>query len=559
MPRPPRLLALLTILLACGVLAPASSSSVFANSAAQRWIVSLDTTAKQASVLESLTQAGYTPQRTLDCASAVVVSESPGMQHKSIDSVQKLAGVENVEPDDMFVMPRRPDMVKPLSRLSEPTHAKPTPRDAARPKVIPDDEFFTYQWSLPRIDAPGAWDYTTGAADALSTVAILDSGVDRDHPDLAGRVFSEAGYNFVDNNTDTTDNSRVGSGTQIAGIIAATGNNSSGIAGLTWNSQIIPIKVLRPDPHYGGDVGQWSDVIAGICYAVSHNAQVIHIGVAASKLEQGPTLRRALDAAVASGAVIVAPGGDEGQKGNPTEYPAAFSSVISVSAVNESNDTVAESNSGSYITLSAPGDNVLTTVPMSIRPEGYGYLGGSNIAAAHVSGVALLIKAVNPTLTASEVRDILRQSADDLRPPGPDFTFGAGLVNARRAVLSTPHWLTVSPSEPLTFQWDQQNQEYQQQSLSIANTNTSALTWKAEASVPWLQVAAPQGATPSLVTVSPLPPTGDQCGTLITTVKAESTMPRQADGSKDVPVRVYLPECPRLPYNVYLPLILGGQ
>ena len=452
MSRRPGLLALLTILLGCSVLALGSSSYAHANDDSQRLIVSLDATAKRAAVLDSLAKAGYVPQRTLDCANALLVSAPPGVQHKSVDDVRKLAGVERVEPDGMFVLRRAPGTVKPL-HLDQLSHAKPGPRNSARPSIIPDDEYFALQWDLQRMDATGAWDYTTGAADALSTVAILDTGVDRDHPDLAGRVFSEAGYNFADNNADTMDLSPVGSGTQIAGIIAATANNGFGIAGLTWNSQIIPIKVFRYDPIDDSDVGRWADVISGICHAVSHNAQVIHIGIATSKLDSGVALRRALDAAVASGAVIVAPGGDDRQLGNPTEYPAAFSSVIAVSAVNQGDEALATSNTGSYIALAAPGDRVLTTVPMSRFPDGYGVVGNSNVAAAHVSGVALLVKAVNPTLSAAEVRDILRQSADDLGPPGPDFTFGAGLVNARRAVLATPHRLIVSPSAPLMFQW----------------------------------------------------------------------------------------------------------
>ncbi len=558
MPRSPRLLALLIILLACGVFTPARSASAYAPSSPTRWIVSLDAASKRASVMTSLASAGFAQQRTLDCANAVVVAASSTTPPESIAALKEMPGVSSVESDDVFVMPRSSDEVKPIPPAG-PARSKALHGKADRPNVIPDDELFTYQWNLQRIDATGAWDYTTGAADALSTVAILDTGVDRDHPDLAGRVFSEAGYNFVDNNTDTTDRSRVGSGTQIAGIIAATADNGYGIAGLTWNTQIIPIKVLGYDPNYNGDVGRWSDVIAGICHAVSHNAQVIHIGVFASKLDQGAALRRALDAAVASGAVVVAPGGDERGRGNPTEYPAAFSSVISVSAVSQTDDIWAESNSGSYITLSAPGVDVATTTPMAVVADGYGLATGSNVAAAHVSGVALLIKAVNPTLTTAQVRDVLRQTADDMGPPGVDFGFGAGLVNARRAVLSTPHWLTVSASEPLTFEWDENAQAYRQRSLSIANTNTSALTWRAEATVPWLQVAAPEGPTPSLVTVSPLPPSDSVCGILSTTVRAESTMPRQADGLKDIPVRVYLPECPPLPYHVYFPLILGGR
>ncbi|MFN8482663.1 MAG: S8 family serine peptidase [Anaerolineae bacterium] len=557
--RPPRLLALVTILLACGALAPVGSASGHASTQAERLIVSFSAAAKRTSTLSALAQAGYTPSRTLDCANAVIVSAPAAAPHASIQALAALDGVVSVETDDPFVVSRSASALKPLPRAYPRPLPGATPKNAQRPSVLPDDEYFTYQWNLQRIDAATAWDYTTGAADALSTVAILDTGVDSDHPDLAGRVFTQAGYNFVDDNTDTSDRSPVGSGTQIAGIIAATANNGAGIAGLTWNGQIIPVKVLGYDPEYNGDVGRWGDVIAGICHAVTHNAQVIHVGVFASKLDHATALRRALDTAVASGAVIVAPGGDEWRRGNPTEYPAAFGSVISVSAVNQNDERWAESSSGSYIALGAPGVDVVTTVPMALVADGYGLVTGSNVAAAHVSGVTLLMKAVNPTLTAAQVRDVLRQYADDIGVPGGDFAFGAGMVNARRAVLNTPHLLTVSASEPLTFQWDETGGDYRQPSLSIANTNTSALTWKAVANVDWLQVAPPQGSTPSLVAVTPLPPGDGACGTRTASITAESTMPHQADGTKDIRVRVYLPECPPLARHVYFPLISIGQ
>ncbi|MFN8499201.1 MAG: S8 family serine peptidase [Anaerolineae bacterium] len=557
--RPPRLLALLTILLACGVVAPIGSSSAHASAPGKRLIVSFSGASKRASTVAALAQAGFVPYRSLDCANAMIVTAPAGATDASIAKLSAMDGVESVEDDDTFVVQRPADAVRPLPRPHERPQPNVAPKNAQRPSGIPDDEYFTYQWNLQRIDAPTAWDYTTGATDTGSIVAILDSGVDADHPDLAGRIFTQVGYNFVDNNTDTTDRSPVGSGTQIAGIIAATADNGAGIAGLTWNGQVIPIKVLGYDPQYNGDVGRWGDVIAGICHAVAHNAQVIHVGVFASKLDHATTLRRALDSAVAAGAVVVAPGGDEWRRGNPTEYPAAFSTVISVSAVTQNDDAWAESSAGSYISIAAPGVDVPTTLPMTLVPDGYALVTGSNVAAAHISGVALLMKAVNPGLKAAQVRDVLRQSADDVGLPGPDFTFGAGIVNAKRAVLNTPHMLTVAASDPLTFQWDEASQQYRQPSLSITNRNTSALTWKAVTDVDWLQLAAPQGPTPSQVAVTPLPPTTGECGTLTASIKAESTMPRQADGAKDVLVRVYLPDCPPLPYHVHFPLMNIGQ
>lgn len=557
--RPPLVVALLILALACCRSTPAAASTHEGAAPARRWLVTLadgrDVTATQAQAAK----AGLKVDQTLDCAGALVVTSSDDAD-KVRARLSTLDGVASVEPDDPVPAPS----IVGARHVSPPPPpaAAPLSGDDTRDHVQPDDEYWPEQWNMRQIEAVRAWDYTTGSADAFSTIAILDTGIDLDHPDLGGSVFVSAGWNFFDNNDNIQDVSQSGSGTMVAGVIAATANNGVGIVGLAWNAQIIPIKVVGRDPISGTDVFYWSQVVAGLCRAVEQGARVIHVSVYHRTLNAATAMYRALTFAESAGAVVVAPVGDERRYGNPTEYPAAYQRlVVGVGAVDQSAMAWDDSNAGSYVGVVAPGVDVVTTVPMAIDDVGMRRGTGTILAAAHVSGAALLLLAINPRMTVQDVGDVLRRSADDLGLVGPDTTYGAGRINVRRAVEQTPHRLTVSPTDALVFEWNEQDGAYRQPYQSLSNNNTGPTTWTTHAMSPWISVtppvsADPGGTTPSIASLTITPPAKGECGTRAGMVRAESTMPNRVEGRQDIVVRAYLPPCPPRPYSIFLPRIL---
>lgn len=545
--------------LACCWSAPVAASGPDGPTPPRRWLVTYADGRDLGAAHAQAAKAGWKVAETLDCAGALVVTSAEDAD-KTRARLTKLDGVLSVEPDDPVPAPTVASS-KVETRPVATRHVASLPKADAPGGIQPDDEFWPEQWNLRQIDAPHAWDYTTGSADALSTIAILDTGVDLDHPDLGGNVFVSAGWNFYDNNANIQDVSQSGSGTMVAGVIAATANNGVGIAGVAWNAQIIPIKVVGRDPNSGYDVFYWSQVVAGLCRAVEEGATVIHVSVYHRTLNAATAMYRALTYAESAGTVVVAPVGDERQWGNPTEYPAAYQRlVIGVGGIDRMGVIWPDSNVGSYVGVVAPAVDVVTTVPMAIDPAGVRRGTGTILAAAHVSGAALLLRAVNPQLSAGAVTDILRRSADDLGLVGADTTYGAGLINVRRAVEQTPHRLMVSPADLMVFEWSEQDGAYRQPFQSLSNNNTGPTTWITQALSPGISVTPPTsadigGTTPSIASVSVAPPAKGECGTRAGLLRVQSTMPNQVGGPVNIIVRAYLPPCPPRPYNVYLPSI----
>src|SRR5579884_335980 len=310
----------------------------------------------------------------------------------------------------------------------------------------PNDPLFPQQWNLQRIHAPEAWDIGTGGSDVI--VAILDSGIDPSHPELAGRVVP--GRNVRERSADTRDD--IGHGTHVAGVIGALGNNGTGVAGLSWGVRLMPIKIT--DRYGDASIAAAAD---GIRWAVENGARIINLSFGG--LEDSQTVRRAVQDAVSRGALLVAAAGncgeittfrDEGCDSiNPPIYPAALEGVIAVGALGANDELAPYSETGEYIRLTAPGgvggsgrsnplDYILSTWPLSLStpldPPGYNLEVGTSMAAPHVSGAAALVWSLNPTLTRSQVEAILFETADDLGPPGRDDRYGYGRVNVQRAL-----------------------------------------------------------------------------------------------------------------------------
>ncbi|MEO8571864.1 MAG: S8 family serine peptidase, partial [Chloroflexota bacterium] len=204
---------------------------------------------------------------------------------------------------------------------------------AVHATLAPDDPYYVQggDWGLPLIGAPAAWDTSTGAAGPI--VAVVDTGVDATHPDLGGRIL--AGTNLASTDTDPTDDN--GHGTHVAGIIAATGNNGLGGAGVCWGCQILPVKVLD-----AAGSGYTSDVASGITWAADHGARIINLSLGSASASS--TLASAVTYAQDRGIVVVAAAGNDGS--TTRFYPAAYPGVVAVGASTTSGTMISFSNRG---------------------------------------------------------------------------------------------------------------------------------------------------------------------------------------------------------------------
>jgi len=277
------------------------------------------------------------------------------------------------------------------------------------------DPYYGKQWFLPRIGADRAWEVEKGSGDIL--VAVLDTGVDPLHPDLAGRVAT--GYDFIDGDGDPGDVN--GHGTHVAGVIAASGDDGRGAAGVAWRVRILPVKVLD-DQGYG----RYSQVIAGLRYAADSGAAVINLSLGGGAPSQA--LQEAVDYAISRGAVVVAAAGNEAL--DSLSYPAACEGVIGVGATDEEDRTTAFSNRGEGLDLVAPGTSILSDSPGG----GYAYMSGTSTAAPQVSGAVALLRSRFPDLGPSDAAQRLCDSARDLGASGYDSTSGWGLLQVHKAL-----------------------------------------------------------------------------------------------------------------------------
>jgi len=275
-------------------------------------------------------------------------------------------------------------------------------------------------WGVQRIGADRVWSTNTGKG---VNVAILDTGVDYDHPDLAGNIaggINYAGSWWKDGSTNRLYWDDIyGHGSYCAGIVAAL-NNNIGVVGVAPGANLWTVKVLGDDGN-----GYISDIIQGLEWCVDSGIDIASMSFGAA--EYSESLANACDAAYDAGVLLVGAAGNE--KGGPVIYPAAYESVIAVSATS-TNDVIADFSSiGPEVELAAPGVNIKSTY----RNGGYAIGSGTSMACPHVAGAAALTWAADRSLTAEQLRIKLQQTAEDLGAAGPDNLYGYGLVNAAAA------------------------------------------------------------------------------------------------------------------------------
>jgi serine protease len=278
---------------------------------------------------------------------------------------------------------------------------------------VTHDPLNAKQWSFGALHVTQAWPTSTGQG---VIVAVVDSGVDGTHPDLAASLVP--GFNA---RTDRGDGSSAatdgnGHGTHVAGAIAAQVDNGVGVAGIAPRALIMPVKAL--DDSGSGWV---SDVAEGITWAVAHGARVINLSLGS---DNSSLIEPAIAYAVSSDVTVVAAAGNDGARVN--RYPAALPAVISVGALDSDETRASFSNYSPTVDLTAPGVDILSTVP-----GGYASYDGTSMASPQVAGVAALLRALVPH---GDLTSLLTSTAVDLGTPGRDDFYGYGMPNAAAAV-----------------------------------------------------------------------------------------------------------------------------
>lgn len=301
----------------------------------------------------------------------------------------------------------------------------------AEANLSPNDPGYSSQWHLQKISAPAGWDVTIGSPGI--TVAVIDSGVDPAHPDLVAKLVP--GWNFLGSNTDTHD--VLGHGTAVAGVAAADTNDSIGVAGVGWANTIMPLVVVN-----SSNSATYADIASAVNYAADHGAKVVNMSLGGTSYSS--TLQNAVNYAWSKGLVLVAAAGN--CSCSTPAYPAALNNVIAVSATDSSDNLASFSSFGSFVDVAAPGTPIYTTN----NGGGYGNWQGTSFSSPQVAGLAALIFSLNPSLSNTQIVDLITKNADDLGAAGFDQYFGWGRINVGRtlqaAYSSSP--LSVAITSP---------------------------------------------------------------------------------------------------------------
>jgi len=346
------------------------------------------------------------------------------------------------------------------------------------PTAIPNDNNYNLQWHYPSINLPQAWDITTGSSNVI--VAVIDTGVLLNHPDLQGQLVG--GYDFIADNANSGDgepgidanpndpgDGGAGAssfhGTHVSGTIAAASNNGTGVAGIAWGARIMPCRAVGINGGLRYDIEQCVRYVSGLANdsgsVPPQRADIINLSLGGpTNTTTAPT---AYQLARDAGVIVIAAAGNDASNG--LFAPAAYNGVVSVSATNISRQLASYSNFGSTIDVAAPGgdsgdlngdgffDGVLSTSgddsngPVTFN---YRFAAGTSMASPHMAGVVALMKSVYPGLTPAILDSMLANGelTDDLGSPGRDNNFGYGLINAQKAVTAAANAGNPAPPPP---------------------------------------------------------------------------------------------------------------
>lgn len=358
----------------------------------------------------------------------------------SLDRIYLVKFNPNIQPGKLLRILRK----DPAIEYAEPVYVR-------YPAFTPNDSALALQGHLAIVQAFQAWEVSKGHRGIL--IAIVDTGVDWEHPDLEGNIWRNPneiadnnvdddgngliddvhGWDFAGNDNDPKNagrSSNAGHGTHVAGLAGAVTDNGIGVAGVAFQCRILPVKAS-----YDATLDPTQAIIfgyQGLKYAADMGADIINLswgGQGASQVEQ-----EVINYAVRKGALIVAAAGNENSK--QPFYPAAYDHVLAVAATDSRDRRATFSNYGPWVDLSAPGLSLYSTWP----ENGYTFLSGSSMAAPVVSGAAALVKTRFPDMIPDAIIEQLRQTADDNSGVNPGFRYGMGKgrLNAYRAVTELP-------------------------------------------------------------------------------------------------------------------------
>ncbi len=297
----------------------------------------------------------------------------------------------------------------------------------------PNDPYFSYQWHSTQVNLPTAWNTTQGAG---ITIAILDSGVDASHPDLAANLVS--GFNVYDNNTDTSD--VCGHGTAVAGTAAASSGNGLGVVGAAGQAKIMPVRVAYFDSVQNGCFAYYSTIASGITYAADHGARIVNCSY--DTLPTSTAIQSAAQYLKSKGGLLFVSAGNRGiDEGlTPTD------TMIVVSATDSTDMRASWSSYGNYVTISAPGNSILTTT----MGNSYQYWSGTSFSSPLAAGVAALLMSARPTVPANIIEGFMYSTARDFGVAGRDPEYGYGRIDAAAAMQAVVNYNNVSDTQKPT-------------------------------------------------------------------------------------------------------------
>jgi hypothetical protein len=409
LPSPLRRVSLLSVLLGCAFALGGAAAPAFAEETAQ-----------------AAETAQWVPGR-------ILVQPKPGLPASELEKILKSHGgksVGKIEAIDVHIvqLPGNASEKAVAALLAKNPHLKFAELDMIlKSESTANDPYFANAWHLPKIGAPTAWDSSTGNG---IIVAILDSGVDAAHPDLAGKMVT--GWNFYDNNSNTAD--VYGHGTKVAGSAAAASNNALGVASVAGTAKIMPIRVTDTS-----GAGYLSKMASGITYAADHGARVANLSFEAAGSYS--TVQSAAQYMKNKGGLVLTAAGNTG-----AENTSAPSDTNIVVAATGSTDVRASwSTYGNFVDVAGPGVGIWTTT----KGGGYASVNGTSFASPVTAGVVALMMAANPSLGSSQVQSLLYSTAQDLGTAGWDKYYGYGRVNAAAAVQAAKAAATSDTAAPI--------------------------------------------------------------------------------------------------------------
>jgi len=388
-----------------------------------------------ASVIKNDSELGISGLEVVELSGNISVADA-------ITQYEQNPLIEYAEPD--YILHIIDPVEVNVSDQTTTTQEVSSESNSASSSIIPNDTYFYRLYGMHNtgqafygslsgtadddVDAPEAWSYTTGSSNVI--VAVVDSGVQTDHPDLSGNVLT--GYNFITDTEGQTDDN--GHGTHCAGTIGAIGNNGKGVAGVCWNVTILPCKFLD-----SSGSGYTSDAIEAINYARDEGASII------SNSWGGDYYSSSLKSAIEnSGALVVCAAGNDGVNTDYIpQYPSAYdsSNIISVAATDWNDDLADFSNYGNYtVDVGAPGYYIYST----LKGSTYGFKSGTSMATPMVSGIAALVKSANSSITVPDLKSAIMNTVETKSSLTGKCVTG-GRVNAYLAVKS------VSPALQAMF------------------------------------------------------------------------------------------------------------